>query len=159
MPPKNKTNDEYEEKDLRTHIYENSDTYAGSDQMIKANLPSMGDEETTISFKELEYIPVTYKCFDEIIVNARDQRERLKDREGAVNLTEIRVNIDKESGVISIQNNGDSIKIEKHSSGLYNPNLIFGRLLTSGNYKKDEKRTVGGKNGYGAKIVNIFSDC
>lgn len=157
MPPKN-TTDEYEEKDLRTHIYENSDTYAGSDQMIKANLPSMGDEEETISFKELEYIPVTYKCFDEIIVNARDQRERLKDREGAVNLTEIRVNIDKESGIISIQNNGDSIKIEKHSSGLYNPNLIFGRLLTSGNYKKGEKRTVGGKNGYGAKIVNIFSD-
>jgi DNA topoisomerase-2 len=157
MPPKN-TTDEYEEKDLRTHIYENSDTYAGSDQMIKANLPSMGDEEETISFKELEYIPVTYKCFDEIIVNARDQRERLKDREGAVNLTEIRVNIDKESGIISIQNNGDSIKVEKHSSGLYNPNLIFGRLLTSGNYKKGEKRTVGGKNGYGAKIVNIFSD-
>ena len=47
MPPKN-TTDEYEEKDLRTHIYENSDTYAGSDQMIKANLPSMGDEEATI---------------------------------------------------------------------------------------------------------------
>ena len=158
MPPKNNTNDEYEEKDLRTHIYENSDTYAGSDQMIKANLPSMGDEETTISFKEIEYIPVTYKCFDEIIVNARDQRERLKDREGAMDLTEIRVNIDKETGVVSIQNNGDSIKIEKHSSGLYNPNLIFGRLLTSGNYKKGEKRTVGGKNGYGAKIVNIFSD-
>ena len=88
----------------------------------------------------------------------RDQRERLKDREGAVNLTEIRVTIDKESGIISIQNNGDSIKVEKHSSGLYNPNLIFGRLLTSGNYKKGEKRTVGGKNGYGAKIVNIFSD-
>ena len=157
MPPKN-TTDEYEEKDLRTHIYENSDTYAGSDQLIKANLPSMGNEDLLVTFKDIEYIPVIYKCFDEIIVNARDQRERLKDREGAVNLTEIRVNIDKESGVISIQNNGDSIKIEKHSSGLYNPNLIFGRLLTSGNYKKDEKRTVGGKNGYGAKIVNIFSD-
>ena len=157
MPPKN-TTDEYEEKDLRTHIYENSDTYAGSDQLIKANLPSMGSEDLLVTFKDIEYIPVIYKCFDEIIVNARDQRERLKDREGAVNLTEIRVNIDKESGVISIQNNGDSIKIEKHSSGLYNPNLIFGRLLTSGNYKKDEKRTVGGKNGYGAKIVNIFSD-
>ena len=36
--------------------------------------------------------------------------------------------------------------------------MIFGRLLTSGNYKKGEKRTVGGKNGYGAKIVNIFSN-
>ena len=66
--------------------------------------------------------------------------------------------INKEDGSVSIYNNGDSIKVEKHSSGLYNPHLIFGRLLTSGNYKKGEKRTVGGKNGYGAKIVNIFSD-
>ena len=84
MPPKNKTNDEYEEKDLRTHIYENSDTYAGSDQMIKANLPSMGDEETTISFKDLEYITVTYKCFDEIIVNAGLIRERLRDKASSI---------------------------------------------------------------------------
>jgi len=159
MPPKkNNDEEEYQEKDLRTHIYENSDTYAGSDQMIKGILPIMKESEKTISIGEIECIPVLYKCFDEIIVNARDQRERLKDREGAVNLTEIKVTIDKETGVISIYNNGDSIKVEKHSSGVYNPNLIFGRLLTSGNYKKGEKRTVGGKNGYGAKIVNIFSD-
>jgi DNA topoisomerase-2 len=149
--------DEYQEKDLRTHIYENSDTYAGSDQMIKGVLPTMNESEETISIGEIEYIPVPYKCFDEIIVNARDQRERLRDRDGSVALTEIKVTIDKESGIISIYNNGDSIKVEKHSSGVYNPNLIFGRLLTSGNYKKGEKRTVGGKNGYGAKIVNIFS--
>ena len=159
MPPKkNNDDEEYQEKDLRTHIYENSDTYAGSDQMIKSILPSMKSEENTISLGEVEYIPVLYKCFDEIIVNARDQRERLKDRDGSVNLTEIKVIVDKEKGVVSIYNNGDSIKVEKHSSGVYNPNLIFGRLLTSGNYKKGEKRTVGGKNGYGAKIVNIFSD-
>ena len=150
--------DEYEEKDLRTHIYENSDTYAGSDQKIKAALPKMDEGQKEIIIKETEYFPVIYKCFDEIIVNARDQRERLKGREGAVPLTEIKVNIDKGTGVISVYNNGDSIKVAKHSSGLYNPNLIFGRLLTSGNYKKDEKRIVGGKNGYGAKIVNIFSD-
>lgn len=158
MANKSNVTDEYEEKDLRTHIYENSDTYAGSDQMIKAPLPMMDETQKEIKISECEYIPVIYKCFDEIIVNARDQRERLKDREGAVNLTEIKIDIDKENGVISIYNNGDSIKVEKHSSGLYNPNLIFGRLLTSGNYKKGEKRTVGGKNGYGAKIVNIFSE-
>ena len=33
--------EEYEEKDLRTHIYETTDTYAGSDQMIKAPLATM----------------------------------------------------------------------------------------------------------------------
>ena len=154
---KMKVEEEYEEKDLRTHIYETTDTYAGSDQLIKAPLAIMKDGEKNISLQDTEYIPVIYKMFDEIIVNARDQRERLKDREGAVQLTEIKVDINKETGVVSVYNNGDGIKIEKHSSGLYNPQLIFGRLLTSGNYKKGEKRTVGGKNGYGAKIVNIFS--
>ena len=149
--------DEYEEKDLRTHIYETTDTYAGSDQIIDAPLSMMKEKENTIQNTDVKYIPVIYKMFDEIIVNARDQRERLKDRKGAIHLTEIKVDISKETGVVSIYNNGDSIRIEKHSSGVYNPHLIFGRLLTSGNYKKGEKRTVGGKNGYGAKIVNIFS--
>jgi len=153
----NKMEEEYEEKDLRTHIYETTDTYAGSDQLIKNTLATMKENEKNISLGETEYIPVIYKMFDEIIVNARDQRERLKDRKDAVQLSEIKVDINKETGVISVYNNGDGIRIEKHSSGLYNPNLIFGRLLTSGNYKKGEKRTVGGKNGYGAKIVNIFS--
>ena len=154
---KGKVEEEYEEKDLRTHIYETTDTYAGSDQLIKASLAVMKEGEKDISLQDTEYIPVIYKMFDEIIVNARDQRERLKDRPDAVQLTEIKVDINKETGVISVYNNGDGIKVEKHSSGLYNPQLIFGRLLTSGNYKKGEKRTVGGKNGYCAKIVNIFS--
>tara|TARA_B100001094_G_scaffold105859_3_gene101988 strand:+ start:1006 stop:4347 length:3342 start_codon:yes stop_codon:yes gene_type:complete len=150
--------EEYEEKDLRTHIYDTTDTYAGSDQLIKTTMAIMPDEETKIYLKDVDYIPVLYKMFDEIIVNSRDQRERLKDFKDATQLTEIRVNINPENGEISVYNNGDGIKIEKHSSGLYNPQLIFGRLLTSGNYKKNQKRTVGGKNGYGAKIVNIFSD-
>ena len=152
-----KKEDEYEEKDLRTHIYETTDTYAGSDQMIRSRLAIMKEGDTKVLLSEIDYIPVIYKMFDEIIVNARDQRERLKGRKGSIQLTEIRVNIDHETGEVSVYNNGDGIKIEKHSSGLYNPNLIFGRLLTSGNYKKNEKRIVGGKNGYGAKIVNIFS--
>ena len=35
--------------------------------------------------------------------------------------------------------------------------MIFGELLTSGNYNKSEKKITGGKNGYGAKLTNIFS--
>ena len=40
---------------------------------------------------------------------------------------------------------------------MYIPELIFGELLTSSNYNDDELKHVGGKNGYGAKLVNIFS--
>ena len=35
--------------------------------------------------------------------------------------------------------------------------MIFGELLTSTNYDKSEKKLVGGKNGYGVKLVNIFA--
>lgn len=35
--------------------------------------------------------------------------------------------------------------------------MIFGQLLTSSNYDDDQKKTTGGRNGYGAKLANIFS--
>ena len=36
--------------------------------------------------------------------------------------------------------------------------MIFGHLLTSSNYDKEKKiKHVGGRNGYGAKLTNIFS--
>tara|TARA_B100000214_G_scaffold159794_1_gene114669 strand:+ start:272 stop:3646 length:3375 start_codon:yes stop_codon:yes gene_type:complete len=149
--------DEYDEKDLRTHIYDSPDTYAGSDEKSPDRLPLMKDNGM-IEYCDVEVINVIYKMFDEIIVNSRDHIERLKGVKGSTKVSEIRVNINPESGEISVYNNGDGIKVAKHSSGVYNPELIFGRLLTSGNYKKNEKRIVGGKNGYGAKIVNIFSE-
>ncbi|CAE8691232.1 unnamed protein product [Polarella glacialis] len=39
----------------------------------------------------------------------------------------------------------------------YVPELVFGHLLTSDNYDDSEKKVVGGRNGYGAKLTNIFS--
>lgn len=40
---------------------------------------------------------------------------------------------------------------------MYVPELIFGHLLTSSNYNDDQKKVVGGRNGFGAKLANIFS--
>ena len=125
------TGDEYDEKDLRTHVFDSPDTYAGSDEKSPDKLPIMKGNE--IHFCNIEVIPVIYKMFDEIIVNSRDQGERLKDQEDSIPVTEIKVDIDSNTGLISIYNNGDSIKVNKHSSGIYNAELIFGRLLTSGN--------------------------
>src|SRR5437762_2223490 len=39
---------------------------------------------------------------------------------------------------------------------MYIPELIFGHLLTSSNYDDNEKKVVGGRNGYGAKLANSF---
>ena len=40
---------------------------------------------------------------------------------------------------------------------MYIPELIFGHLLSSSNYDDDEKKLTGGRNGYGAKLANIYS--
>jgi DNA topoisomerase-2 len=40
---------------------------------------------------------------------------------------------------------------------IYVPEMIFGVLLTGSNYDDTEKRVVGGRNGYGAKLTNIYS--
>jgi DNA topoisomerase-2 len=70
----------------------------------------------------------------------------------------IKVVINREENFISIQNNGKGIPITEHKEeNCYVPELIFGHLLTSSNYNDDEKKVVGGRNGYGAKLCNIFS--
>jgi len=52
-----------------------------------------------------------------------------------------------------VLNNGKGIPIEIHKEhGVYVPELIFGHMMTSSNYDESEKKTTGGRNGYGAKL-------
>ena len=100
--------------------------------------------------------------FNEVLVNARDQIVRLNqlyDNDKTIRrVTTIRINYNPDNRNLTIYNDGTGISVEKHSKEkIYIPQMIFGELLTSSNYKKDEKKIVGGKNGYGAKLVNIFS--
>lgn len=50
------------------------------------------------------------------------------------------------------------IPIEIHSTEkIYTPELIFGHLLAGSNFNDEEKKLTGGRNGYGAKLANIYS--
>lgn len=105
-----------------------------------------------MEFREVTYVPGLYKIFDEIVVNAADNKQNDK------SMDEIRVTIDRESGVISVWNNGRGIPIEMHAKEkIYVPELIFGHLLTSSNYDDTQQKVTGGRNGYGAKLCNVFS--
>lgn len=73
-------------------------------------------------------------------------------------MTMLKINIDKEANMIKVFNNGKGIPIVEHKDEkMFVPSLIFGHLLTSSNYNDDEKKVTGGRNGYGAKLCNIFS--
>lgn len=148
--------EEYDKKELKEHILFAPDTYAGGADLITEPLGVF--EDGKIFTKDTEYIPVVFNMWNEIIVNARDQIVRLQDKPDAVQVTKIKINFDDKTGRWTIYNDGESIPVEKHSKeNMYKAQLIFGELLTSSNYKAGEKKIVGGKNGYGAKITNIFS--
>ena len=105
--------------------------------------------------KNIKYSPALLKIFDEILVNAID-RNSLHPK----NVTAISVSLDKETGAVTIENNGPlggiGIKFNDKEN-VWNPELVFGHLLTSTNYDDSQKRIVGGRNGYGAKLTNIYS--
>eukprot|EP00494_Astrolonche_serrata_P024233 UN24491 len=73
-------------------------------------------------------------------------------------MKKIDICINVEKGYISVKNDGKGIPIEIHKKHkIYVPELIFGNLLTSSNYDDKQRKTTGGRNGYGAKLANIFS--
>ena len=64
--------------------------------------------------------------------------------------------VDKATGVITILNDDNGIDIEKHPEHkLWIPEMIFAHLRTSTNYDKSEKKIVGGKNGFGIKLISL----
>lgn len=155
--------DKYRKHELRDHIYNLPDTYAGSAELQSIETFIYDESSQHMIKKDIHYVPVLYKCFDEVLVNALDQCTRLK-AEAASGKSDvrpvknIRVVVEKDSGFIEVYNDGDGVDIEKHPTyGIYVPEMIFGSLLTSTNYDADEEKVVGGKNGFGAKIANIFS--
>src|SRR5210317_1107484 len=135
------------------HILKRPDSYVGP--VEQGTEPYWILDGSTFTKKNLKYSPALLKIFDEILVNAID-RNSLHPKQ----VNSISVSIDKESGSVTIENNGPlgGIGVRMHEKeGLWNPELVFGHLLTSTNYDDTQKRIVGGRNGYGAKLANIYS--
>jgi DNA topoisomerase-2 len=151
---------QYQQKTDKQHILDNPDTYIGSVEQIDTELWVHDNEQNKIILKAIDYIPGLYKLFDEGIVNCRDHVIRmiqspLSDKKCVSN---INISIDELSGMITMENDGNGIDVAKHPEyNIWIPEMIFGHLRTSTNYNKDEKRIVGGKNGFGFKLVLIWS--
>ena len=154
----------YQKKTDKQHILDNPDTYIGSIENVVSNAYIYNQNENRIIDKEITYIPGLYKLFDEGIVNCRDHVIRMNQtinnkNEDSINypVSSINVTID-DDGIISFYNDGNGIDILIHPEfKVWIPELIFGHLRTSTNYVKEDKKIVGGKNGFGFKLVLIWS--
>lgn len=144
----------YRKQTHREHILSLPDTYIGSIETAEEDV-YLREGESFVSAR-IPVNPGFYKLVDELLVNAHDHVVRLRQRKSENPVKHIHVSY--ENGVLEVENDGESIDIAEHPEHkVYIPQLIFGELLTSTNYDKEEKKLVGGKNGYGVKLVNIFA--
>ena len=155
---------QYQKKTDKQHILDNPDTYIGSIENVVQNCYIYDEDNKKIISKEMNYIPGLYKLFDEGIVNCRDHvvrmDQKINDEKGEVkNYPVSRIDVEfNDDGSITMLNDGNGIDIEKHPEyDIWIPEMVFGHLRTSTNYDKTEKKIVGGKNGFGFKLVLIWS--
>ncbi|KAI1143059.1 type II DNA topoisomerase [Hypoxylon sp. FL0543] len=153
-PSKKKTATEmYQKLTQLEHIIKRPDTYIGSVERTEQQMWVFNKETNQMELRsKVGFVPGLYKIFDEILVNAADNKQRDS------GMTYMKVTINRQEGQITVENNGKGIPVEIHDKEkVYIPEMVFGHLLAGSNFDDDEKKTVGGRNGYGAKLCNVFS--
>ncbi|XP_031358204.1 DNA topoisomerase 2-like isoform X2 [Photinus pyralis] len=151
-PNKNTIEKTFKKKTQLEHILLRPDAYIGSVEHTKQPMWIYDTENSKMVQKKIDYVPGLYKIFDEILVNAADNKQRDKKMDC------IKIEINQENNVISVWNNGQGVPVVMHKDEkMYVPTMIFGHLLTSSNFNDEEEKVTGGRNGYGAKLCNVFS--
>lgn len=155
----------YQKMTDREHILKKPDTYIGTIEPTETFEYVMDAAAAPmLTRRNITYIPGLYKLFDEGMVNMRDhvvrQAQAVADgKADALPVTTLEVEIDPSDGTIHMTNDGNGIDVAQHPEHkLWVPEMIFGHLRTSTNYDENKKeKIVGGKNGFGFKLVLIWS--
>lgn len=77
-------------------------------------------EADSMEMREVSFVPGLYKIFDEILVNAADNKQRDK------NMDTIKVAVNRAKGEICVYNNGRGIPIEIHEVSCFPLGVFFG---------------------------------
>lgn len=160
----------YQKLDHREHVLRRPGMYIGSVEPEDTLMWVFDPAQGRMVQRTAQYVPGLLKVVDEILMNAVDHGVRLRrlkadGKEVSHFVKKIAVSIDRDTGVISVENDGEGIPVQvtEHAgadgNALYVPELIFGHMLTSANYddEADAERTLGGQNGIGAKACNVYS--
>ena len=107
------------------HVLARPGMYIGSPSVVTKSTWLYDDETQRMVWRSVQFNSGLYKIFDEILVNALDNRQR--DPEGT---RAIDIEVD-EAGRISVRNDGRGISVRRHATeGLWVPEMILGELHT-----------------------------
>jgi len=129
--------------------------YIGATEFTSLDTWVFNQGKQSMERRVMFYNPALLKIFDEILVNAADNKQR----DPTMSRIYVSVSYDlKDKLVISVDNDGKGIPVQMHpTEHIHIPELIFGHLLTGSNFNDEQSRLTGGSHGYGAKLTNIFS--
>lgn len=100
--------DQYQKLTQLEHIIKRPDTYIGSVERTTEKMWVFNSETSQMEFRPISFVPGLYKIFDEILVNAADNKQR------DPSMKQIKVIVNREKGEISVENDGAGIPIEIH---------------------------------------------
>jgi len=131
-PLKKKTaTEQYQKLTQVQHILVRPDTYIGSVERTEEQMWGTykihshvlwllicivyNSELAEMQLRKVSFVPGLYKIFDEILVNAADNKQRDN------SMKVIRVVVDREKGEISVENDGAGIAVQIHEVSLFAP--------------------------------------
>ena len=131
--------------------------YTGSvDATVSEN--TIIDADGSLVTKRFEIVPAFLQCFEEILMNAADRVSAAHESDSTIVCRTKTIMVEVSRNEISVFNDGDSIApVMLPEFQVYAAELIFGHLRSSSNYDDSKARITSGKNGFGAKICNVFS--
>jgi DNA topoisomerase-2 len=138
-----------------THVLNIPDTYIGSTDPEDRNEIILDTTNKKLINSKVSISKGVERLFLEILSNAGDNT--YNSRYMGVNPGSIDVTMDRQW--ITVRNGGVTIPIEysPENPDKLVPELIFGQLRSSSNYDPKIIRMGCGRNGFGAKLTNIFS--
>jgi DNA topoisomerase-2 len=146
----------YQKLDPISHIHKRPDMYIGSLKPRAQMREWIAEKDRIVEKNSVVYSDGLLRIFIEALSNSIDNVWR--SRQAGLRPSKIRVTIDPLTGETSLWNDGLHIPVEMHvEEKIYNPELIFGHLLSGSNLDDTEARLSSGRNGLGIKLLNVFS--
>ena len=149
---------EYENLSQREHILKRMNLYLGSKNATENTLWILNKETDQLNKETISYSIALANALFEVLQNSVDHCLRCKNIKGANKCDTIKLDFNKETGKISVFNNGQGIKVEKfNNTDQYIIEVIFSEYLSGSNFNNDSDIKIGA-NGLGIKLLNTISE-
>lgn len=133
------------------HVRSRTQIYLGNTNLATYDIPSL-TLDGGFSVTSLEFVPAALRAMYEITDNSVDEFEQ----NGNPN-SHLSISYSPTTGSVTVADNGRGVPIDKHKTGLYTPEVVFGSLRSGRNFTTDKQKGVRGQNGVGSSCVAFTS--